>query len=129
MSVRRFALLLFTLLALGSVSSASATLPGTNGRIAFTSNRDGGSEIYSIGQDGTSLRRLTTTVHIEQAPDWSPDGTKIAYERLLGGGDHWRIWVMNADGSAQIALTPESNYSDDMSPVWSPDGSRIAFAS
>jgi hypothetical protein len=36
---------------------------------------------------------------------------------------------MNADGSEQTALTPESNYSDDMSPAWSPDGSRIAFSS
>jgi Tol biopolymer transport system component len=128
MSVRRFALLLFTLLVLGSVSSAGATPAGANGRIVFASTRNAGHELYSIGQDGTSLRRLTTTVHIEQAPDWSPDGTKIAYERELGG-DHWRIWVMNADGSGQTALTPESIYSDDSSPTWSPDGSRIAFAS
>ena len=86
-------------LALGLVSSAGATTPGTNGRIAFVSTHSGVSDLYSIGQDGTSLRRLTTTVHLEQAPDWSPDGTKIAYQRELGG-DHWRIWVMNADGGA-----------------------------
>jgi Tol biopolymer transport system component len=126
--IRRCVQLLFVVLALGIVSSAGATPPGTNGRIVFSSNRDSGSEIYSIGPDGSSLRRLTTTVHWEQEPTWSPDGTKIAYERLLGG-DHWRIWAMNADGSAQTALTPESNYADDMSPAWSPDGSRIAFSS
>jgi hypothetical protein len=127
-SIRRVVQVLFAVLPLALVSSAGATPPGTNGRIVFSSNRDGGSELYSIGQDGSSLRRLTTTVHWEQEPTWSPDGTKIAYERLLGG-DHWRIWVMNADGSAQTAVTPESNYADDMSPAWSPDGSRIAFSS
>jgi Tol biopolymer transport system component len=127
--IRRFVQLLCTAVALGLVSSAGATPPGTNGRIVFTSTTsNGNSELYSIGQDGSSPRRLTTTVHIEQAPDWSPDGTKIAYQRELGG-DHWRIWVMNADGSAQSALTPESTYADDNTPAWSPDGSRIAFAS
>jgi Tol biopolymer transport system component len=40
----------------------------------------------------------------------------------------WRLYVMDADGSNQTALTPE-DVGDDTSPIWSPDGNQIAFVS
>ena len=58
-------------------------------------------------------------------PNWSPDGSKIAFVSFLDGGDD--IYVMNTDGSGQIRLT--NNTADDICPVWSPDGTMIAFAS
>ena len=38
-----------------------------------------------------------------------------------------QLWVMNADGSGQRALTRDS--AEKWSPAWSPDGRRIAYAS
>ena len=39
----------------------------------------------------------------------------------------WQIFVMNADGSAPTAISP--NGLDDTTPVWSPDGRKIALVS
>jgi Tol biopolymer transport system component len=50
---------------------------------------------------------------------------KIAFNADRGISEE--IYVMNADGTGQTALT--SNTAADIQPAWSPDGSRIAFAS
>ena len=116
--------LLCLILSLGAVSAAGATPQGLNGRIAFALNDgSGGTELYSVNADGSALRRLTWSPEVEQAPSWSPDGTRIAYESFLGGNCH--VWVMNADGSGQTELTSGTQ---DMDPAWSPDGTQIAFA-
>jgi hypothetical protein len=63
------------------------------------------------------------------APDWSPDGTKITYSKptVTPTGQVRRIYVANADGSGEQAITsPPEGRSDD-SPAWSPDGHKIAF--
>lgn len=53
------------------------------------------------------------------APDWSPDGTQIAYAR---GG---QIWVMNANGSENTQVTHSETRKN--GPSWSPDGRQMVF--
>jgi Tol biopolymer transport system component len=93
--------------------------------IAFTSQRDGNSEIYVMNADGTDQRRLTHAAGDDYSPDWSPDGRKIAFVSERDGNDE--IYGMNADGSEQRRLT--SSRAHDYPPAWSPDGRKIAFAS
>ena len=53
-------------------------------------------------------------------PEWSPDGTKIAFTRENS------VYVMNADGANEVALagvTGNAAYY----PQWSPDGNWIVF--
>lgn len=67
------------------------------------------------------LRRLLD--HGTQ-PDWSPDGSRIAFvSRRTGNAE---LWLADADGSRQVLLT--STPGDEEDPSWSPDGRRIAVA-
>jgi len=56
-----------------------------------------------IEADGTNLVRLTQD-RSDNYPTWSPDGTKIAYERNADSPTTRSLWVMNADGSGQHML-------------------------
>jgi TolB protein len=92
--------------------------------IAFSSNRDGNSEIYTCRTDGKNLRRLTNHYRIDSSPTWSPDGKQIAFTSDRSGQP--MIYVMNSDGSGVHRLTSRLNAYED-SPCWSPRGDRIAF--
>ena len=86
-------------------------------------------EIYVVNRDGTGVLQLTNTPEIDDHPAWSPDGTKIAFRsfRAQRFGD---IWVMNADGSNPVNLTPDpQDTTAERRPAWSPDGTHIAFSS
>ncbi|MDQ3489756.1 MAG: PxKF domain-containing protein [Acidobacteriota bacterium] len=100
-------------------------LAAAQGKIAFTSNRDGNKEIYVMNPDGTSQTRLTNNSTSDDGPAFSPDGSKIAFQAVRDGDAE--IYVMNADGSAQTNLTNHAGTDD--GPTFSPDGSKIAFTS
>jgi Tol biopolymer transport system component len=129
-NARRLAVLVFLITALVPASSALASFPGAVGRIVFTSDREGSStsDIYSAAADGSDVQRLTFTVGFEQDPAWSPDGSRIAYEADYQ--NHFRLFVMNQDGSGQHLISPEAGSTvEEVQPAWSPDGAQIAFAS
>ncbi len=89
-----------------------------------------------MDSDGENAKRLTKPGSTEtdaignRSPDWSPDGTLIAY---VGTGTFdeeeprdQEIYVMRADGSEPRRLT--NTRVPDSTPTWSPDGERIAFS-
>ena len=64
---------------------AFGAFPGQNGKIAFTSQRDGNLEIYAMDADGQNQTRLTNTTSAfrDQEPAFSPDGSEIAFRNLF----------------------------------------------
>lgn len=95
--------------------------------LAFSGNGD----LFTIYEDGSGGVQLTATQDADESePDWSPDGTQIAFTRSvwepgpLGKSLRSHIYVMNADGSGDHKLV---DLMGSNAPAWSPDGSKIAF--
>jgi Tol biopolymer transport system component len=75
--------------------------------------------------DGGNQTRLTFDPAGEMHPDFSPDGTRIAFASNRDGNNE--IYVMDADGGNVARLTNDP--AEDMRPDWSPDGAKILFNS
>ncbi|MBV9927211.1 MAG: PD40 domain-containing protein [Acidobacteria bacterium] len=92
-----------------------------NSKLAFS-----GSEGYitTTSLDGGNVTQLAGS-NPSSASAWSPDGTKITFERFID--DNWEIYVADSVGNNLTRLT--NNAVNDNNPSWSPDGTRILFNS
>jgi len=91
-------------------------------RVAFTTA--GHEDLFVVGTDGSSFRRLTDDAFRDRGPTWSPDGERLVFYSDRTGS--YQLWSIRPDGSGlqQLGhLVGAANF-----PVWSPDGSRIAMA-
>jgi Tol biopolymer transport system component len=102
--------------------------PDGNGIMFVGYGPDRRPDLYVMNADGGG-RRLIRAGFEGADLEWSPDGTKIVFER------DFDIWVMNPDGTQAHNLTnfapapsPYEPRANAHSPSWSPDGRRIVFA-
>jgi eukaryotic-like serine/threonine-protein kinase len=94
-------------------------------RIAFASDRTGGTEVWVCDSEGHNSIQLTQFRGHAGAARWSPDGKELVLDaRPEGSSD---IYVVGADGGSPRRLTYEP--SADVLPVWSSDGKWIYFGS
>ena len=99
-------------------------LAAQGSRIVFSNLAFDNFEIYVMDADGVNRENLSNHPVHDMDPDWSPDGTKIAFGSGRNGGVY-QIYVMDADGTNQIRLTDGPG--EKRQPDWSPDGGKIAF--
>jgi Tol biopolymer transport system component len=123
---------------------AEATI-APDGRIVFTSHRDGDLDLYLLDAGGANLRRLTDRPGYDGGPFFSWDGRHIVwrawhppdpselaeYRALLAQGlvrpNRAELFVMDADGTGIRQVT--GNGSANWAPSLHPDGERIVFSS
>lgn len=79
-----------------------------------------------MNADGSGLKDLSNSpASFDGHPDWSPDGSKIAFESNRDTpGFGVDVYVMNADGSDATRLTnngaPGNTFPEDWFPSWQP---------
>ena len=128
-----------------TVGYDAETTISRNGKLVFTSMRDGDLDIYTMDADGKHVSRLTNELGYDGGPFWSPDGRQIVYRAYhpttekdktdyssllrqnLIRPTTLEIWVMNADGSNKRQVT--RNGKANFAPYFFPDNKRIIFAS
>lgn len=100
-------------------------------RILFTSDRDGGFDLYTVRPDGTDVQRLTRAPGSSAHSSWSPDGKWILFssgrrgfkdEMAMSEGvpqPYGEIFAMRADGSDVRQLT--DNKWEDAVAGWAPE--------
>lgn len=94
-----------------------------SGRIAFTRGSNSGYAIFVVNSPGAAPSQVTSGPD-DYAPDFSPDGSQIVFDR---GSTELGI-VGIAGGPVRLLSVPSGTGKSYLgSPVFSPNGSRIAF--
>ena len=92
--------------------------------------------LYAINADGSRETRLTDAVATDTSPIWSPDGSRIVFERQNLDADPedpdsgWKdryLVVIDADGRNETELRRSD--ASETAPSWTSDGERISFKS
>ena len=103
-------------------------------RIAFTSDRGGGDNIWIMNSDGSDKRQLTKEdFRLLNQPSWSPDGRFIAAKkhfttgRSLGTGEVWLYHVSGGGGVPLVKKPNEQHQKELGEPIYAPDGKAIYF--
>ncbi|GAA4455508.1 DUF1583 domain-containing protein [Novipirellula rosea] len=87
---------------------------------------DGENRIFVASADGSQIRQITKGIDDlgnHGSPEFSPDGTKIAFDTWTGSSRSARIFIVNFDGTGLRDLGLG------LMPTFTPDGKQIAYSS
>ncbi|MET3826202.1 Tol biopolymer transport system component [Sphingomonas sp. PvP055] len=103
-------------------------------RIAFTSDRGGGDNIWIMNVDGSDKRQVTKEdFRLLNQPTWSPDGRFIVAKkhfttgRSLGTGEVWLYHVSGGAGVQLVKRASETLQKELGEPIYAPDGKGIYY--
>ncbi len=101
--------------------------------IAFTSDEDGGDNLWIMNADGTGGKAVSSeTFRLLNSPAWSLDGDYLVGRkhftgsRSLGAGE---VWMYHKTGGNGVMLTKRPNEQKDLGePAFSHDGKYVYFS-
>ena len=103
-------------------------------KIAFTSDRAGGDNIWVMDISGENKEQITKeSFRLMNNPTWSPDGEFIAAKkhfttsRSLGTGEIW-LYHKNGGSGVQLVERPSESHQKELGePIFSPDGNFVYY--
>ncbi len=103
-------------------------------RIAFTSDRGGGDNIWIMNRDGSDKRQVTKEeFRLLNQPSWSPDGRYVVAkkhfttQRSLGTGEIW-VYHVSGGGGVQLVEKPSEKHQKELGePIYAPDGKSVYY--
>ncbi len=115
----------FSRFGLSSDSKGSAVMTTSKtGKVAFTSNRDGNWDIWTMNPDGSDPVNLTRDAAIDLHPTWAPSGEQILFVSFREDEKESSLYLMDADGKNIRKVL--GNWYSRSPAAWAPDGKRIA---
>lgn len=80
-------------------------------------------DLWLVDLASNKTRQLTDDMYVDLSPNWSPDGSRIAFASDRDGKSD--IWILEISSGALSRLTDSATPAN--APSWSPDGSQIAY--
>lgn len=104
-------------------------------KIAFTSDRGGGDNLWIMNRDGSGKKAVTKeSFRLLNSPDWTPDGRYLIGRkhfttgRSLGTGEIWLYHLGGGDG-VRLVKKPNETYQKELGePVFAPGGKALYFS-
>jgi TolB protein len=99
------------------------------GTIAYTVRERGQTDLWAVPVGSRDAIRITNDAADERNPQWSPDGSRLAYASRQDG--NWELYVYAP--ALEIGEGNPRRITYDLSfqanPAWSPDGAFVAYES
>lgn len=119
-----------TLMSTGRSESMAAWAENSD-VLAWVTNREGPYEIW-VRTGGQARPAVTAAQYSDGKNRWfmnpipSPDGQKLAFERIEVGGKEY-LWMLSLAGGSPVRVTAAEAAGEFGGATWSPDGSRLAY--